>query len=292
MLIVSHQRGFSLVELMVGIVVGFFVVLVASTVYLNVFNSSADSMRLAKLNQDMRSIMDIMTYDLHRAGFSAGGDDRFMKRSGQATDIQISSDGSCILYTFDLNRNGNLDIVDNYPDIVELFGFRYNPTNKRVETLAGLVTFPAAGTALVSDCLDSALAPYWKQLNFESDVVLSALTFSTEGSQCLFLKPASFNSSAPSNTPAITYAKWELTGGANSVAACDTTPSSGTAVVPSAGTGKFSFSTSPATVDTTLLTSFAEVRRVKITLTANHARDTALSRTLTEDVRIRNDRVK
>ena len=122
-------------------------------------------------------------------------------------------------------------------------------------------------------------------------MVVSALTFSTEGSQCLFLKPASFNSSAPSNTPAITYAKWELTG-ANSVAACDTTPSSGTAVVPSAGTGKFSFSTSPATVDTTLLTSFAEVRRVKITLTANHARDTALSRTLTEDVRIRNDRVK
>ena len=83
MLIISRQRGFSLVELMVGIVVGLFVVLVASAVYLNVITSSADSTRLAKLNQDMRSIMDIMTYDLHRAGFSAGGNDIFMKRWGR-----------------------------------------------------------------------------------------------------------------------------------------------------------------------------------------------------------------
>ena len=140
MLIISRQRGFSLVELMVGIVVGLFVVLVASAVYLNVITSSADSTRLAKLNQDMRSIMDIMTHDLHRAGYSAGGNDIFMQRVAPATDIQISSDGSCILYTFDLNRDGIVSSGD------ELFGFRYSSTNKRVETLASSVQ--------LSDCND------------------------------------------------------------------------------------------------------------------------------------------
>lgn len=280
MLIISRQRGISLVELMVGIVVGLFVVVAATSVYINTFSSSADSMRLTKLNQDLRSIMDVITYDLHRAGFSAGGNDLFMSRVAPATDIQISSDGSCILYTYDLNRDG---IVS--PD--ELFGFRYNSTNQRVETLASSVTFPTATTASVSDC--SALT--WLQLNYESDVAVSALTFSTERSQCLFIKPASFNANNPSNSPTITFAKWELVN-ANSVAACDTNPSSGTAVVPLAGTGKFSFLTSPATVDTTQLTNFAEVRRVKVTLTANHVRDTVLARTLIEDIRVRNDRVK
>jgi prepilin peptidase dependent protein B len=62
-------RGLSLVELMVGIVVGLFIV--SGGVYFAV-NFNAENRRLlleARLTQDMRAAMDIVTRDIRRAGY-------------------------------------------------------------------------------------------------------------------------------------------------------------------------------------------------------------------------------
>lgn len=250
----SLQRGFSMVELMVGLVVGLFAVLAAGAVYINAFASGHDSMRLARLNQDMRAIMDVMTADLHRAGYSAKDDNSFMQRTGNATDIQVSTDNTCILYTFDLDRDGAVDAD-------ELFGFRFDSAGQRVQTLASTVAFPATTTANVTDC--AALT--WEPLNFAEEVRVTALSFSTQGSKCLAFNPATF---VPAN--AATFTQWQLAT-TSSAAACDTVPAGVT--VPAGQTGR------------------AEVREVQITLTARSTRDTTLQRTLNETVRLHNDRV-
>jgi len=64
-----RQRGFSLVELMIGTAIGLFVV--AGTVSLYATNAG-NSRRLlleARLNQDLRAAMDLVSRDLRRAGY-------------------------------------------------------------------------------------------------------------------------------------------------------------------------------------------------------------------------------
>jgi prepilin peptidase dependent protein B len=68
---VRLSRGMSLVELLVGVVVGLFIVGGASYFAVN-FNSENRRLLLeARLTQDMRAAMDIMTRDLRRAGYWA-----------------------------------------------------------------------------------------------------------------------------------------------------------------------------------------------------------------------------
>jgi len=67
----SAQQGLSLVELMVGITIGLFVVAAASLV---VSNQLFDNRRLlleTQLQQDLRATMDIITRQLRRAGGQA-----------------------------------------------------------------------------------------------------------------------------------------------------------------------------------------------------------------------------
>jgi prepilin peptidase dependent protein B len=63
------ERGMSLVELLVGMVVGLFIV--AGATYF-VVNFNADNRRMlleARLSQDMRAAMDVITRDVRRAGY-------------------------------------------------------------------------------------------------------------------------------------------------------------------------------------------------------------------------------
>lgn len=65
----SRQRGLTLVEMLVGMVAGFFVL--GATIVL-VVGLGGENRRLlleARLNQDMRAAMDIVTRDLRRAGY-------------------------------------------------------------------------------------------------------------------------------------------------------------------------------------------------------------------------------
>lgn len=290
----STQNGFSLVELMVGVAVGFFVVLAASAIYLNTFSSSAVSMHQVRLNQSMRAIMDVMVFDIHRAGAWGGAssgvsNNPFTRRVGDGrtdtnviADLYVNADGSCILYSYDVNQNDGVDVFDSTTNTSEFFGFRYNSTTQQIEVLDQ--TDPTKRVSNTADAIAncSANTINWQPVNLPNEILVTGLTFSTEGSQCLAFNPKTFSPSV-----ATTFAQWQLIG-ANSVAACDTAVSGGGATVPAAPSGSFSPST--VTIASTL-TGRAEVRQVVIALTATHARDATLTRTLTETVRVRNDRV-
>lgn len=262
----NKQRGISLVELMVGAVVGLFVVIAASSVYINALSSGNDSGHLIRVNQTVRSMMDVMVFDLYRAGYSASaaagvtGNSFAQRNVTTDTDIHISSDRTCILYTYDYDKDGVVDAN-------EFFGFRYNSTSQTAEVIDS--TSPPTNTASTTNC--SALN--WKAMNYDSDVVVTGLTFSTEGSRCIAFNPS--DSSQSTN--------WQLTGD-NYYAACDTQAVSGNTVPLGAATP--SGVTVPAAQ-----TARAEVRQIIITLTARHAKDSTLTRTISETVRVKNDRV-
>lgn len=61
-------RGLSLVELMVGLTIGLFIVAGTLTLFANQISSARRLLQEARLHHEMRSAMDLVTRDLRRAG--------------------------------------------------------------------------------------------------------------------------------------------------------------------------------------------------------------------------------
>ena len=124
MLIRRHsrrQRGVTLIEMMVGIVVGLIVLWGMSTVYVNSARGSRTTSGANALNQDMRAVMDIMVGDIRRAGFrnsiTGAGDNPFTVVA--TTNLVVGA--NCVLYSYD--AGGAADVANAGADF---FGFRLN----------------------------------------------------------------------------------------------------------------------------------------------------------------------
>lgn len=108
----SDQHGFSLMELMVGSAVGLLVIAGALQLYVVNLRATTDTLRLSRLNQELRGTLDLLNNDLRRAGYwafepgsaspldnpfqTAGNDVQLGAVAGEAAD-------SCVLYSYDLN---------------------------------------------------------------------------------------------------------------------------------------------------------------------------------------------
>lgn len=157
---VAGQRGFSLVELMIAMVVGLMLVAVVTTVYMGAVSNSADTVALTRLNHELQAVVDLVASDTRRTGYrpnaAGGGVNPF--------DIAIPDpdNPSCVLFSYDTNDNGVLENVDR-------FGFRYNDVDKTAQ-FGQQATACDAGT--------------WIDINDPSGVEITALTFSLANSRC------------------------------------------------------------------------------------------------------------
>ncbi len=272
-----RQAGLSLVELMVGLAISLMLVAAAVAVYARAIQGSATSANLVQLNQAMRSVMNVVEFDVRRAGYSASSaagtpNNIFSTRSANGTDIYVSAANDCILYSFDLDSDGLFDTGKQ-----EIFGFRYNATTRQVEVLNQRPT--AAGKAAADwtsdSCADTKLD--WQAMNLPDIVEVTGLSFSTEGSQCLAFAPETYTPQNPA-----TFARWALSG-TNHAAACEL----------NAARSPVGTYTAPAGTVFPLpsaLTAQVEVRQVIVELAARHARDSDIQRTLRQVIRVRNDR--
>lgn len=66
----GRQIGLTLIELMIGIVVGSIVLGAVIAVYASTIRGSNTALRTARLNQELRSTMDLMVREIRRAGFN------------------------------------------------------------------------------------------------------------------------------------------------------------------------------------------------------------------------------
>jgi prepilin peptidase dependent protein B len=65
----NGQRGLSIVELLVGVAVGLFLVAGAATLFVTNLGNSRQLLLEARINQDLRATADLITRDLRRAGY-------------------------------------------------------------------------------------------------------------------------------------------------------------------------------------------------------------------------------
>lgn len=126
------QRGMTLVELMVALAISLVVLAGATSVYLTSLRLENDNLNLARLTQDMRSMMDVMVRDIRRAGFVSSDPARNLASLqsnpffNAARDIRVLSSGTCIVYAYNRDDDGGSDADPLTVDQSEYLGFRLN----------------------------------------------------------------------------------------------------------------------------------------------------------------------
>lgn len=137
------QRGFTLVELLIGLLISLVVISGALALLLKVFEGQKNNIGLVRLNEEIRFLSEMMIKDIRRAGFvSIYADDEFEHlysnpffsvASGGSTDIQIfdsadytsavsvGSPGACLLFSYNADNDQAVVVDDN-----ERMGYRLN----------------------------------------------------------------------------------------------------------------------------------------------------------------------
>jgi type IV pilus assembly protein PilW len=107
-----RQQGFSLIEQMVALVVGMIVVGGAIAIYTSTYGANSDALKMARLNNDLRTIMTYLTRDLRRAShydwtlaeLTAGN---FTVNPHSPTVVQPLFTGTTAVVSYDLDDDGN-----------------------------------------------------------------------------------------------------------------------------------------------------------------------------------------
>lgn len=250
------QKGFTLVELMVGIVVGLIVIGGVIAVYMMVLTGSNLAIREARLNQELRVALAFITEDVRRAGFwrqaanvdfgSATMPDHpniFANRNPDGTpirDIAIHG-GDCIMFSYDASFEG--------AEGQNVFGFRLE--NNAIQMLLD------STIATTAACSHNAT---WVNLSNPDVIVITGLSFDTGGSRC-------FNGSYNGNDP--TRVEWQAPT-ASSEPACSSPPSG----------------SEPQDGDL-----LVESRRINVTVDGHHSNDLSTNQSIQTTIKVRNNRV-
>ena len=138
----KKQAGLTLIEMMIAMVLGLFVVGVIITVFSTNVRSSTENIKMIRLNQELRGVMTLMSDELKRAGYSADPDeDDFME------DLNFTS--TCARYSYDDNS-------DNTQDANERFAFRL--TGNIVEWSRNVTSADCSSAGTWDDLTDPNLA--------------------------------------------------------------------------------------------------------------------------------------
>jgi prepilin peptidase dependent protein B len=163
-----RQSGMTLVEILVAVAVGFFLLLGVAKFATNTLSASSNTMKMTRLNQDLRAIMALMTRDIRRSGFAS--DTAAARASvgigaGAYTNpfapIDTTTAG-CILYSYDRNNDGVLQTTGAGE---ERYGFLLD---------SGTVMLRTGGTDF--NCTPSG-SNVWSAQSDPNTATITALTF-------------------------------------------------------------------------------------------------------------------
>lgn len=161
-----HQRGISLIEVLVGLAIGLIVAFAIITLFSSTTTSSQLIIEKGKLDRDLHHIMDSIVTDIHRAGYSATAATTSNAFMASGVDITVSdatgadlgtSPGTCVTFAYDNNADGALQADD------EEFGFRLQNN---------IIQFRAPGNTF--SC--AAPATNWTNLTDSNVIVITAFT--------------------------------------------------------------------------------------------------------------------
>ena len=162
------QRGLSMVEMLVGVAVGLFIVAGAVTLFVTNLGNSRRLLVEARVNQDLRAAADLIARDVRRAGYWASAIKGTYAPPGAASAPvnpyqAIASAPSQVTYAFSRDANQATPIVDNdNPDTYERFGFRLTGGTVQMQTANGSwqdLTDPSVVTVSGFAVTQDAIAP-------------------------------------------------------------------------------------------------------------------------------------
>jgi len=88
------QRGLTLIELMVALVAGLLLAAAGTTLLVNTLRADSENMRYTQLNQDLRSVMNVIKHDLARAGHWVLADQ--VVHASKVTDLDLSDNSGTV----------------------------------------------------------------------------------------------------------------------------------------------------------------------------------------------------
>jgi len=171
-IIINQLKGFTIIELMIAMVLGLTLVAGVFTVYTGTIQTSSNFVSYAKLDQETRAIMELITREVRRAGYDG------TTPAGSTTDFGINEDtSSCLLYSYDMGSP-----PDGALQLSEQFGFKLT---------SGAVQFGNNATSCVTGT--------WSNINDTNLVEVSNLNFTlnrlcfnlNNGSDCIAIAAAS-----------------------------------------------------------------------------------------------------
>lgn len=133
------SQGLSIIELLIGVAIGLFILAGASAMFVNNVTNSRRLLLETRINQDLRSTMDLISRDLRRgaywgnslAGTLATGDPSVTKPNPYSA---VTVDGSTQInytYTRDAVENDTLNVP------TEQFGFKLDTTVNAIQMNIG-----------------------------------------------------------------------------------------------------------------------------------------------------------
>ena len=118
-----RQRGVSLVEILVSMTLGLFLLLGLTTFMANTLVSDSRTMLMSRLDQEMRSAMILMVREVRRAGYWGNPSLTLGPWTGAGAGATyanpfsaVTASGVCIQFRYDKNHNA-------VADATEFFGF-------------------------------------------------------------------------------------------------------------------------------------------------------------------------
>jgi len=171
----QKQKGFTLPELLVSMTIGAAMMTGVTTVYTNTLSSTAHSVSMTRLDQELQAIVQLISRETQRTGFD------FDAVNGSDTDFGLlETTSSCIRYSYDVGSPANGTLEDT-----EKFGFAYRSSDNTVEF----------GTNIDSCSSGSA----WTAINDPKIVTVSNMnlvinqlcTNMKDGSDCMTVAPVS-----------------------------------------------------------------------------------------------------
>ena len=182
--VLQGQQGISLLELLISMLIGLFILGATLSLFVSMIKADSDYIKTIQLNQELRSVMSLITRDIRRAGsnrnaavngtavpplnpFSVDGTTRLAIAANQQGDPN-----SCVTYSYDSNEaNSN-------------YGFRLDSVNHVVETRSNGAACNAAGWTDVTDNLNINIEAltFTDMTVTEMDINLRQITVTLTGS--------------------------------------------------------------------------------------------------------------
>lgn len=163
-MLIKH-KGFSLIELMIALAIGMFALFAILSLMTNNLNINKTAMNGLRLNQEMRSAIQIMADDIRRAGYWNNSDSMIGVPDSESPyaypDWPITiSGGNCITFSYDR------DVANDTPDISEQFGYILSNNSIKLGN-------PTVKTA----CTDPLETVNWQPITDNKVIKVTGLTF-------------------------------------------------------------------------------------------------------------------